>query len=240
MNKMIKRQDLVPPWIEKQQEIAREADNFRRRLREDWKRHAARMISAAGGTLEQKLARAAAYARAEQVHNPRRRNTDQIVVPTNATDDAVMAQVMKAPSSTETPQTTDSSVTPDPTITRPFRDPTWEAAEMSYMKLAIDNLNALTRSYNLMAPELAKKPYFSLERELQNCFADVAPQLVGEIRRYATKPTTRGDGWLGGHKTQTTGLGLFGNAPVESRVSVVESKEKEYGFKEFWRDLFKK
>ncbi|KAL1842471.1 hypothetical protein VTJ49DRAFT_5208 [Mycothermus thermophilus] len=254
MNKMIKRQDLVPPWIDKQQELAREADNFRKRLREDWKRHAARMISAAGGTLEQKMARAEAYARAEQVHNPRRRNPEQISVPTNVTDDAVMAQAMKAPSPTsESPESASaapsstapssskagSAAPPDQIITRPFRDPAWEAAESAYMKLAIDNLNALTRSYNLMAPDLAKKPYFSLERELRSCFADVAPQLAEEIRRHATKPAPRGD-WFSQYKGPNTSQGLFGSGVSESRISVVESKEKQYGFREFWRDLFTK
>ncbi|KAL2265847.1 hypothetical protein VTJ83DRAFT_6947 [Remersonia thermophila] len=255
MNKMIKRQDLVPPWIDKQQELAKEGETFRKRLREDWKRHAARMISAAGGTLEQKVARAEAYARAEQVHNSRHRNPEQISVPTNLTDDAVMVQAMKAPFPTSepsepasatpssaalSPQDAGSSTSPEPAITRPFRDPAWEAAESAYMKLAIDNLNALTRSYNLMAPELAKKPYFTLERELRSCFADVAPQLAEEIRKHATKPPPRGD-WFVGYKGPNTSTGLFGGSDVsESRVSVVESKEKQYGFKEFWRDLFKK
>ncbi|KAI9738880.1 MAG: hypothetical protein M1818_005193 [Claussenomyces sp. TS43310] len=49
----------------------------------------------------------------------------------------------------------------------PFRDPAWEAAEQSYLALAVKNLNSLTRSYNLVAPELAQKPYFNLKCELK-------------------------------------------------------------------------
>ncbi|KAJ4286398.1 hypothetical protein N0V88_008021 [Collariella sp. IMI 366227] len=116
MNKMIKRQEIVPPWIEKQQELVKAANNFRARLRNDWKRHAARMIASGGGTLEQQMARAAAHARAEEIHNPRRRNSEQISVPTNITPDIVMQQ-----------QTT---------------------------------FTPLTRSYNLMAPELSRNPTF--------------------------------------------------------------------------------
>jgi hypothetical protein len=256
MNKMIKRQDIVPPWIEKQQELIKTAENFRSRLRNDWKRHAARMIASRGGTLEQQIARAAAYARAEEVHNPRRtRNPEQISVPTNSTEDVVMLQLNAAASATAsttaspTHAASASSSTgeeptasePDATMTRPFRDPAWEEAEKSYMTLAISNLNNLTRSYNLMAPELAKKPYFSLERELANCFADVAPQLAGEIRLRATKPAkSLVDNPFGGSAGGQLGKGWGGLLGGSSGVRVVESPEKHYGLKEFWRDLFRK
>ncbi|KAK4238378.1 hypothetical protein C8A03DRAFT_15156 [Achaetomium macrosporum] len=249
MNKMIKRQDIVPPWIEKQQELIKAAENFRSRLRNDWKRHAARMIASRGGTLEQQIARATAYARAEEVHNPRRtRNPEQISVPTNSTEDVVMLQVTAAtsPTPTGTPSASSStgdepaSTEPDATITRPFRDPAWEAAENSYMTLAISNLNNLTRSYNLMAPELAKKPYFSLERELKNCFADVAPQLAEEIRLRATKPAKSLVDRPFGGKGGQPGTGLGGLLGGASGVRVVESREKHYGLREFWRDLWRK
>lgn len=284
MNKMIKRQDLVPPWIEKQQEVAKVAANFRGRLRNDWQRHAARMISARGGTLEQQIARAEAYARAEEAHNPRRRRPDQIAVPTTATSDAVMkvasgsanpsaANPTHSPSSSD-PSTTTTSTTPTTTSTTPntpspntttpplpaqpptqppFRDPAWQAAEASYHALAIANLNSLTRAYNLMAPELARKPYFSLDRELLACFADVAPLLPGEIRARARA----GRGGAGGAGVNANGRGvlglkrgggfggggggvgeLFSLGGVGSRISVAEGREKEYGMREFWRDLW--
>ncbi|KAL2185632.1 hypothetical protein L209DRAFT_756836 [Thermothelomyces heterothallicus CBS 203.75] len=282
MNKMIKRQDIVPPWIEKQQELIKAAENFRGRLRNDWKRHVARMIASQGGTLEQQMARANAYARAEEACNPRRRGPEQISIPTSTTDDAVKLHTSapsspgpspssSSPSSSSSssassssspaPSTSQEEAAPaDPSLpTRPFRDPDWEAAERSYMTLAIDNLNALTRSYNLMAPELARKPYFSLERELRACFADVAPQVADEIRARATRPARDlvndhpfggggggGGGWGAGKKGGGQGSGggggglgssLFGGG-FSSGISVEEGKEKEYGFREFWRDLF--
>ncbi|KAH6848082.1 hypothetical protein B0I37DRAFT_310697 [Chaetomium sp. MPI-CAGE-AT-0009] len=259
MNKMIKRQDLVPPWIEKQQEVAKAAGNFRGRLRNDWKRHAARMISARGGTLEQQIARATAYALAEEAHNPRRRRPDQIAVPTTATDDAVMMKqattVSPHPTIDPVPSTPSSSSpsppTPtDPLPTTPFRDPAWQAAEASYHALAIANLNSLTRAYNLMAPELARKPYFSLDRELRACFADVAPLVAGEIRARAAGGGAVNEGVLGlkgggGFGAMAGGGGagggvgeLFSLGGVGSRVSVAEGREKEYGMREFWRDFW--
>lgn len=259
MNKMIKRQDIVPPWIEKQQELVKTASNFRGRLRNDWKRHAARMISSRGGTLEQQIARATAYARAEAAHNPRRRNTEQIAIPTNSTDDVVMLQAGSPTDGTQPPSNETDSSFPKPetqqdqeqiVISHPFRDPAWEATEFSYMTLAIANLNALTRSYNLMAPELAKKPYFSLERELRNCYADVAPLVADEIRLRATRPAKSlvdnpfggrsSGGWERGKGLSADIGGLFNGDNSGGGLSGVEGREKRYGFKEFWRDLWRK
>ncbi|CAI4218923.1 unnamed protein product [Parascedosporium putredinis] len=112
------------------------------------KRHAARAISSRGGSLEEKIRAAEAYARAETARN--------------ATATAT---------TTTTAQTSDalpSSADAGPV----FRDPAWEGAERSYLELSVEKLNSLARSYNLMAPELAKKPYFSLTRELESCYAE--------------------------------------------------------------------
>lgn len=102
------------------------------------------------------------------------------------------------------------------------------------MELAISNMNTLTRAYNLMAPELAKKPYFSLDRELKACFADVAPQLANEIKERAQRP-----------RKQLLNQGSHGAGSIldrfarESRsVKVYDSKTPHYGFKEMWRDLW--
>lgn len=243
MNKMIKRQDIVPPWIEKQQELLKTAQVFRARLRQDWKRHAARMIASQGGTLEAKITRAEAYARAEVIYNPRKRNLDQITVPTNSTDDPVMVKMrqQQTEAADGVTNTTSSESTREEDIpaVRPFRDPTWLQTEASYHNLAISNLNAITRSYNLMAPELAKKPYFSLERELNNCFADVAPEIAEEVRVRGTKPTkSLLDHPFGSEPMKRGILGGFGGDGKATKVW--ESKEPRYGLKEWWADLWKK
>lgn len=247
MNKMIKRQEIVPPWIEKQQELIKAANSFRTRLRSDWRRHASRMISSAGGTLQEKMNRAIEYAKAEQVYNPRRRNVDQISVPTNATDDPVMVklrQEVAAEVQTAEEEAVDNQPTasdgastntePEVSFTRPFRDPAWEAMERSYMELAIQNLNAITRSYNLMAPELARKPYFGLERELKSCFADVAPLLANEIKERASAPPRKNNNWS---EVRPSVMDRFSR---EQSARIYERKLEPYGFKEMWRDLFGK
>ncbi|KAK3315552.1 hypothetical protein B0H66DRAFT_565581 [Apodospora peruviana] len=247
MNKMIKRQDIVPPWIEKQQELLKAASSFRLRLRTDWKRHASRMIASRGGSLQEQMSRAAAYARAEEIHNPRRRNVDQIAVPSNSTDDAVMTKIRqlrqqadaekkeRLTEEEEPLKEMEQAQEPLPSV-RPFRDPDWEAHERSYMELAVQNLNAITRSYNLMAPELAKKPYFSLERELKSCFADVAPQLADVIKERASAGPAKSI-TAGGAFRQSSGvLERLGG----SSVKVYESTAPKYGFRDFWKDLWVK
>jgi hypothetical protein len=240
MNKMIKRQDIVPPWIEKQQQLAKDAKMFRTRLRADWLRHAARSIASKGGTVEEQVARAEAYARAEAVLNPaRRRNPEEVSLASTATDDPVMVKVRQSVEATTAPHSSTPHAPPGEeqavASARVFRDPTWEATEQKYLSLEIDNLNALTRSYNLMAPELAKKAYFSLQRELSACFADVAPRVGQEIRNRATaRPVgSLADGMFGG-------MGGAIGGGKEGRGSVYENKAPYYGLKEMWRDWWGK
>ncbi|EPE09395.1 hypothetical protein F503_07171 [Ophiostoma piceae UAMH 11346] len=252
MNKMIQRQDIVPPWIEKQQEVVRAAHSFRAHLRTTWRRHAARSIASRGGSLQEQMAQAERYARAEQVHNPRRRNVEQISVPTSHTDDPVMARLVEADAEPKTEAKAEgeaeadikletgaeSGSAADIDMTLPYRNPQWEAVEKSYMELSVANLNALTRSYNLMAPELAKKPYFSLERELKACYSDVAPTLAQTIKEravQAAKPTGENPGEAVGRRI----LERMGGGGAGS-VRVYESKAPTYGFREMWRDVWRK
>lgn len=253
MNRLIQRQNIVPPWIEKQQELVREANTFRARLRSDWKRHAARMISAKGGTLLEQMERAEHYAAAEKVHNPRQRSSDQIAVSSAVTDDPVMAKQLEQVEELEdiatkaleselaaaaTGRLTSPTAAVGGGLSRPFRDPAWEKAEEKYMTLAVERLNSLTRSYNLMAPDLAKKPYFSLTRELAVCFATVAPLLPGEIKSRATRAPA---GRLGSGSQAASGSGSVMDDSVgkgDAKIHV-EANEKVFGFKEWWRDIFK-
>ncbi|RDW64969.1 hypothetical protein BP6252_10620 [Coleophoma cylindrospora] len=294
MNKMIQRQEIVPPWIEKQQELVKAAHVFRARLRNDWKRHAARTIASRGGSLQEQMRRADQYAESERVYNPRKRAVEQISIPTAMTDHPVMVKITQevpsVSSPTEAPPVkvsleTDAEVPntqtgEDPSLTAngleaaikevevpitdvksaieenetvhttdvitepvaeqaplppPFRIPSWEASEMSYLTLAIQNLNSLTRSYNLMAPDLAKKPYFSLERELKSCYAEVAPELSRAIKERASRPSKELVEIIG-HRPGSV-MERFG---VNETAKIYDSRKPHYGFKEFWQDLFRK
>ncbi|KAG8627488.1 hypothetical protein KVT40_004971 [Elsinoe batatas] len=290
MNKIIQRQEIVPPWIEKQQELVSTANRFRARLRSDWKRHVARTISSKGGVLQYQISLAEEYARAEAIENPPKSKEEHIntvspdgqvsqislsgelspspsglslassitvsaqpVDATNTPSSAPPETITISPHSSPElvppasspelssldapPPSSSASPSPPPPATRPlvppFRDPSYLATELSYHRLAIDSLNALTRSYNLMAPNLAKKPYFNLERELRACYADVAPLVAGEIKARAARPTRRVEEI--GHREGGVMERFAGG-----RTKVYDERKPRYGFREFWRDLFAK
>ena len=268
MNKIIQKQEIVPPWIEKQQELIKATNVFRARLRADWKRHAARVIASKGGSLETQITRAEAYAVAEAANNPKAIKVEslteighegrlsqvtvsEILTPTSETIDSkiTVSEDLATPISTLQLPDDESAVTDDrstsgftktPSTPRrrrrtslaPFRDPAWESIERAYHTLAITEINNITRSYNLQAPDLAKKPYFSLDRELRSCFADVAPQLPNEIEERARRPE-RIKVEVVGHRPG----GVLERFSGE-KVKVYESRKPNYGFKQFWKQLW--
>jgi hypothetical protein len=276
MNKMIQRQDIVPPWIEKQQEVVATSTRFRGQLRTSWRRHVSRSIASRGGSLENQMAHAKALALAESIHNPQKKKIEKMntasqeghgsqmtlaaeLKPTPAEDPdfveneiGILEQILNDDGSlkaleqrltitTDVPgtaspaeaiNTTDEQI--QPTLS-PFRDPEWEQTERSYHTSAINELNNITRSYNLMAPAIAQKPYFSLERELKACFAEVAPQIADAIRERALAPKVK-TAELKGHKPGS----VLDKFSTSTAVNVYDETKPQYGFKQFWSDLFTK
>lgn len=242
MNKIIQKQEIVPPWIEKQQELALEVSRFRQRLRTEWRRQAARLIASHGGSLEAQMQRARAYAAAEVRLSEKAklesalRNND-----TGGQSDPVVSELASDGRIVSIPESVDTTgnAQPDQSETGalphlpPLRDPQFLEIERSYHELAVKQLNTITRSYNLQAPRSAQKPYINLERELKACFAEVAPTLAEEIRRRATERARPSAPSIGPSKS-------FGSLGAGPSVSVYEEdKTKAYGLKEMWRDLFK-
>ncbi|OAK96337.1 hypothetical protein IQ06DRAFT_229973 [Phaeosphaeriaceae sp. SRC1lsM3a] len=278
MNKIIQKQEIVPPWIEKQQELTAAASKFRSRLRAEWKRHAARIIASKGGTLQDQMRRAEMYAKAELIANPLKRKQEVLTVvegdgqlsqislsgelkvtspPGSSTDtppviiEEIVAEkvtlgkpsVQVSPSPLpKTEDTTTQTINvpidvPAPSVPPapfPFRDPDWERVESAYHTVAIADLNSKARSYNLQAPELAKRPYFNLQRELNSCFADVAPQLAQAILDRARAPPKKVEGF-GAAATDKGMLSNLVGGPVRIRD---ERTTKQYGFRQFWKDLW--
>lgn len=243
MNKIIQKQEIVPPWIEKQQELAREVDRFRQRLRSDWRRHAARLIASQGGSLEDQMQRARGYAAAEarlqvqaETEAALRKDVSADKTVSQLDSDGRIVAKRSVPDTPHPPsraEEQDIAEKPLPHLP-PLRDPAYLSIERSYHELAVKNLNALARTYNLQAPPIAQKPYLSLDRELSACYAEVAPTLAEEIRRRATEKS---------HGSRTTAQPQSSNvldSLTMTQTSRVydEDKSKGYGLKEFWRDLF--
>ncbi|KAF8542265.1 hypothetical protein BDD12DRAFT_729484 [Trichophaea hybrida] len=217
LNKIIQKQEVLPPWVEKQQELLKEVNQFRTRIRQDWRRFVARGIATRGGTLEEQCQRAEEYAAAEARRvrldkAAKRLQNGEDVPPEELVDDGACPREM-------------------------FRDAEWEKVELKYNTLAIDNLNELCSSYNMMAPSVARKPMFVLSRELDRCFADVAPQVAGEIRERARQPLGPGTLRITSKARGSTLVEKLGVG--EHHTAVVRDSDKpNYGFKDFWKDLF--
>lgn len=284
MNKIIQKQEIVPPWIEKQQELTSAASKFRTRLRADWKRHAARMIASAGGSLQDQVRRAEAYARAEAIVNPSKKKKETLTAieadgqmsqitlsgelkqspadnslvseitasktpldsGTESTPAATTTQTIEIPvtdnlstTAAQSPESASESQTSaqpvPPTQLTVFRDPLWLANETPYLTVAVADLNSKARSYNLQAPELARKPYYNLERELKACYSDVAPLIAEAIVDRARKPVAKASDSFGQQLSERGLMGTLGGAPVRIRD---ERTTKQYGFRQFWSDLF--
>jgi hypothetical protein len=212
MNRIIQKQDIVPPWIEKQQDLAKAARLFRERLRNGWKRHVVRAIANTGGGLEEQCRRAEEYASGE----------------------ARLAKIEEIARKTEKGEETDATDGDAASgSTAVFRDVAWERTELQYHKLAIENLNSITRSYNLMAPELAKKPYFVLEREMKSCFRESAPLIAQEIREQAKMPASRVREFRAGNSGA-----LFEEVGGAEKAAIYDSTQPNYGMRELWKDIF--
>ncbi|CEJ54150.1 hypothetical protein PMG11_00472 [Penicillium brasilianum] len=238
MNKIIQKQEIVPPWIEKQQELASELSRFRQRIRTEWRRHAARLIASQGGSLEAQMQRARGYAAAEA--RLAQRAKAEALLRDDRSDESVseIASDGRIVSRAASPEASVEQINEEAEGTLhlpPLRDESYLAIERSYHELAVKQLNAIARSYNLQAPRSAQKPYVNLERELKSCFADVAPQLAEEIRRRATE---RARPSFPVAAPRSSVLGSLGTA--QSVHVYEEDKENGYGMKELWRDLFSK
>jgi hypothetical protein len=86
-----------------------------------------------------------------------------------------------------------------------------------------------------MAPDMAKKPYFSLERELRACFAAVAPQVADAIKERALASSVRGREHI-----VREPKGVLAKFTIDKAGHVYDEQRPQYGFREFWRDLFSK
>jgi hypothetical protein len=262
MNKIIQKQEIVPPWIEKQQELVREVDRFRQRLRGEWRRHAARLIASQGGSLLEQRTRAQAYAAAEarlaaskrvaaSFSSPESDGTTTEQTFTQISHDGRISSIIKPTSSlfksdssasqeksATAPETSSPAIPSENSLPHlsPLRDADYLSIERGYHELQVKAINDLTRSYNLQAPRLAQKPYLNLERELNACFADVASSLADEITRRATERAPSGP------VIRKSGGGVLEDILTSNQRARVydEDRAKTYGLKELWRDLWGK
>lgn len=110
----------------------------------------------------------------------------------------------------------------------------WESREKRYHSLAIEDLNAKTRSYNTIAPYTARKAYTTLQIELQQCYRDVAPRIGEAIRMRASTIQPR----IEAKTVIRNTVGMFDLAGPKQELRV--NREGEFGFKDFIRGFLKR
>ncbi|CAI7638402.1 unnamed protein product [Penicillium discolor] len=234
MNKIIQQQEIVPPWIEKQQQLGSELNRFRERLRADWRRHAAMLIASKGGSLDVQMKRAKAYAAAETRLADKAKLEASFKEDTSVSEINSDGRIVSKSETSQSPAITNDSEEVSAHLP-PLRDPSYLAIERSYHELAVKQINTLTRSYNLQAPASAHKPYINLDRELNACYAAVAPELAEEIKRRATERARPTSIVPPVSSSKSGSLGMAQSVKVHE-----EDQAKGYGMKELWRDLFTK
>jgi DnaJ homolog subfamily C member 28 len=111
----------------------------------------------------------------------------------------------------------------------------WETREAKFHALAVDDLNAKTRSYNTIAPYTARKGYTTLEHELRACYRDVVPQIVDGIRNRGSGPKP------GPVKVFNRGAaGILEDLTRARRQEFHVNREGEFGLMDFVRSFLKK
>ncbi|KAG6831979.1 hypothetical protein H0H87_003123 [Tephrocybe sp. NHM501043] len=93
-----------------------------------------------------------------------------------------------------------------------FRDAEWERREQAYHQVALDELNALVRRHNGVAPYAVRRPYYFLSVELEKLFEESVEAVSSELKERmlvkdtydtvkasAEGPLSSGVGAPGGH-----------------------------------------
>ena len=116
---------------------------------------------------------------------------------------------------------------------RSSRDREWEIEHQEYHQLSIAEVNNTIRSYNLQAPESARRGYLDLERELVSACETVVSNLTVAIQSY--------------HKVPIPPPVIESQSIARDQLHVKSKHElysedpnNYYGVKDLARDLFKK
>ncbi|KAI0034594.1 hypothetical protein K488DRAFT_45199 [Vararia minispora EC-137] len=72
-----------------------------------------------------------------------------------------------------------------------FRDEEWLARERAYHTVAINELNALVRKYNGLAPYAVRRPYHALDVELNRAYSDAGPDVLSGLAESARQTSNR-------------------------------------------------
>lgn len=64
---------------------------------------------------------------------------------------------------------------------RRHRDPDWELRELTYHDAAVEEVNALVRKYNGLAPYAVRRPYYDRSVEIGKLYEDCAGEIMKQL-----------------------------------------------------------
>jgi DnaJ homolog subfamily C member 28 len=68
-----------------------------------------------------------------------------------------------------------------------MRDPEWEERERKYHDTAVEDVNALVRKYNGLAPYAVRRAYYARTVELEKTYIDAGPDILRGIKERGSK-----------------------------------------------------
>ncbi|KZT29483.1 hypothetical protein NEOLEDRAFT_1107247 [Neolentinus lepideus HHB14362 ss-1] len=95
-----------------------------------------------------------------------------------------------------------------------LRDPEWEARERSYHTTALEELNALVRKYNGVAPYAVRRAYYKIEEELESVYKESGEEILKAVDERMRGPGRKMDVMGTGDEEEagrggSTGIGSF-------------------------------
>jgi DnaJ homolog subfamily C member 28 len=70
---------------------------------------------------------------------------------------------------------------------RNHRDQEWVTREHAYHTVALDELNALVRKFNGLAPYTVRRPYYIIQSELERAYRDASEDVLSGLAENARK-----------------------------------------------------
>ncbi|GLB34226.1 putative protein with domain of unknown function (DUF1992) [Lyophyllum shimeji] len=102
---------------------------------------------------------------------------------------------------------------------RSFRDPEWEQRERSYHQVALEDLNALVRKYNGLAPYAVRRPYYMHNVEMDRLYEESAEEILRELGERARAPDVEMKIWTASEgPTSSAGAGATGEGLTRPTV----------------------
>ncbi|KAG5352244.1 hypothetical protein C0989_003075 [Termitomyces sp. Mn162] len=96
-----------------------------------------------------------------------------------------------------------------------IRDSEWEQRERSYHQVALEELNALVRKYNGMAPYAVRRPYYIHNVEMERLFENCAESILSALKERTQTQETKKMANAAGERGESSVVGTKGDENLQ-------------------------